>query len=143
MTHTAFPKWFSLVVLLLGTASAPARGQAPRADGMLHLLSGDSIELVQTGPFRLATGVTGLGFQYHPFIEVKDSPQLKQLATHIWHWLQPQLDRTSPPPFVVLWATTGRANPPPGLRRLHNYNHVLERRADGQWYFAGDSVPVH
>ena len=136
------PNWLSLSILLLGSASATASGQVQGPDGRLHLQSGDSVELVQSGPIRLATGVTGLAVQYHPFIEVKDSPELKQLAVRLWRWLQPQLDSANPPPFVVLMATTGRANPAPGIRQLQNFNHVVERRADRNWYFTGDSVPI-
>ena len=132
--------WLSVV--LLGVVANVAGGQVPSTSGLVHLLSGDSVELVQVAPFRLATGITGLGVQYHPFIEVQDSPELTQLATRLWRWLQPQLDSANPPPFVVLMATTGRANPPPGFRRLHNFNHVVERRPDGKWYFANDSVAV-
>src|SRR2546427_101899 len=125
---------FAVAVLVLGLAPGICRAQAPRADGMLRFASGDSVELITSGPIQLASGTTGLVLQYHPFVPVEESSQLKKIATQLWRWLRPKID-TNPPPFVVLTATTGRANPPPGLRKLQNYNYVVERRADGQWYF--------
>jgi len=132
---------FGLSYLLLVFTPTLSVGQTPRADGMLRLQSGDSVELIMSAPLRLATGVTGLGVQYHPFIAVTESPELKALATQLWRWLRPQID-SNPPPFVVLMATTGRAHPAPGVRQLQNFNYVVERRSDKKWYFSTDTLPL-
>jgi hypothetical protein len=130
----------ALSVALLVASNAVA--QSPRPDGILRFATGDSVEVVQSGPLRLATGETGLAFKYHPFVAVKESPRLKAVATQLWRWLKPQLDG-NPPPFVVLMATTARAHPATGVSTSNEFNYVLERRKDGKWYFGNDSLPAH
>src|SRR5207245_5245131 len=120
-----------LCCLLVALAPALSVAQAPRSDGMLRLQSGDSVELIKSGPFRLATGVTGMGVQYHPFLAVTESRQLKDLATQLWRWLRPKLD-TNPPPFVVLMATTDRAQPIPGVAQVETFHYVAQRRSAGK-----------
>jgi hypothetical protein len=98
--------------------------------------------MIMSGPIQLATGTRGLAVQYHPFIPVNESPQLRAIALDVWQWLRPQLDSTAPPPFVVFMATTARAQPAFGIQQNHQFNYVLERHDDGRWYLSGEAQAV-
>ena len=140
MKHRAI-RSSALAVVAVCSAALPSRAQTPRPDGLLQLASGDSVELISSGPVRLATGATGLLLQYHPFVPVRGSPELKAIALQVWRWLRPRIEG-NPPPFIVLSATTDRAHPASGYRRVQNFNYVVEHRADGKWYLVNDAEPL-
>jgi hypothetical protein len=125
-------------------ATAPSRGSAqaaaPTPGAILHFPSRDSVEFINAGPMYLATGQPGFIFAFHPFQALDDSTRLRALAGEIWRWLLPQLDST--PSFVVLQATSLRAHPTLGVQAGHGRNLVLERRADGKWYFVDETRPA-
>src|SRR3989442_14620749 len=132
MTEKSHLATIAYALGLLAAASAPVGAQDLAVGKVLRLPSGDSVEFVTTGPILFGDGTRGVVVQYHPFVPVEESPRLTSIATQLWRWLRPHID-SNPPPVVVLMATTGRAHSGPGVRLLHNFNHVIEHRADGNW----------
>ncbi len=132
------------LILFAVLATAPSRGgaqaAAPTPGAILHFPSRDSVEFISAGPMYLATGQPGFMIAFHPFQALDDSIRLRALAGEIWRWLRPQLDST--PSFVVLQATSARAHPTFGVQVAHGQNLVLERRADGKWYFVDETKPA-
>jgi len=132
------------LVLFAVLATAPSRGSAqaaaPTPGAILRFPPRDSVEFINAGPMDLATGQPGFMFAFHPFQALDDSNRLRALAGEIWHWLRPQLDTR--PSFVVLQATSARAHPTFGAQVAHGQNLVLERRADGKWYFVDETKPA-
>src|SRR2546427_11731425 len=97
-----------LVTALARAAAAQTDTLAPGT--LLHLPSRDSIEYIKSGPMYLATGERGLLFAFHPFFATEDTVKLRSVAGEVWTWLRAQVDSTRPS-FVVLQATTARAQP--------------------------------
>jgi len=133
------------VVLLAVLIAAPGRSVAGQKDSLaagaiLHFGS-DSVEFINAGPMYLATGEPGFLLAFHPFVPIEDTIKLRALAGAIWGWLRPQLD-TSPRSFIVLQATSQRAHPAFGIQGGHGRNLVLEKRADGKWYFLKETKPA-
>jgi hypothetical protein len=126
----------TLVLALHGCSRAEEPGTSDR---LVHMPSGDSIEVVGVGPAVVPDRPAGLLFTFHPFKPVTDTIGIQRLAAEVWRVrVRPQL--SSPPPdFVVLQATSRRAGPVVGLVQVVNYGVVLERRGDGQWYYISTS----
>jgi len=117
-------------------AQTPAQDSQP----LVRFASGDSVELIKSGPIYLATGQAGFLISFQPFVAIEDTLKLRVVAGEVWTWLRPHLD-SNPPPFAVLQATTARSRPTLGIQQAHGYNFVVERHADGKWYFVNETKP--
>jgi hypothetical protein len=96
---------------------------------------------VATGPIYEPQGDTGLMFQYHPFVPLQDTDYLRQLAIEVWKTVRPRAESLGVP-FVGLQATTRTSAMSPAQPPSVNYGFVIERHADGLWYFLSDSLPI-
>jgi len=82
----------------------------------------------------------GLQIEYNPYLSLDDTVALKREALALWSTLRPRIDSMNPP-FVVLRATT-RTPQVIGYQSVRNYGFVIERRADGKWYFLNAKEPI-
>ncbi len=121
------------MIAALSGCGAPA-GQT------VQLATGDSVRLLATGPAIVPNQKPGLLVEYNPFLSLDDTAALRREALGLWSALRPRVDSLNPP-FVVLRATTRRPQLI-GYQSVRNYGFVLERRADGRWYFLHESTPV-
>ncbi len=113
---------------------------APAAGQMMHLATGDSVRVLTTGPAIVPNQKPGLLVEYNPFLSLDDTSALRREALALWSVLRSRVDSLNPP-FVVLRATT-RQPQLIGYQSVRNYGFVLERRADGRWYFLHETTPV-
>lgn len=127
-------------LVLLGLYGCSPGEDRRASGGLVHLPSGDSIEVVGVGPAVVPGRPPGLLFTFHPFQPVSDTVRIRRLAEEIWRVrVKPQLP-LPPPGFVVLQATSRRAGPVVGVIQAVTYGVVLERREDGHWYYIGTST---
>ncbi len=112
---------------------------APRGE-VIHLASGDSVRVLTTGPAIVPNERPGLQIEYNPYLSLDDTVALKREALALWSALRPRIDSMNPP-FVVLRATT-RTPQVIGYQSVRNYGFVIERRADGKWYFLNAKEPI-
>jgi hypothetical protein len=110
---------------------------------IIHLSSGDSVLLVATGPILEPQGDTGMMYEYHPFIPLRDTLTLRMQAIDLWRIVREKAESLRVP-FVVLRATTRftelRGVPQPDT--VWNYGFVIEKRGDGLWHFLNSTEPV-
>ena len=81
-------------------------------------------------------------YEYHPYISLDDPARLRPQVLELWESVRPKAESLRAP-FVVLRATTRFTElPVPQPAIIHNYGFVLQKRANGLWYFLYDSVPI-
>ena len=137
-------RWLALlaIVAVPAACASPEKEVTGRlSDTVLHLENGDSVELQATVSAVVEGSPPGRMVIFHPFTDFSDIPRLRQTAIALFHYLQPGID-SAPPPFVVLRATNLPAAQRKGFYNIENYGFVLERHADGKWYFLHESDPL-
>lgn len=131
---------FKLLVAGLFTIQACTRAEErTRSNGIIHLPSGDSVEMVAIGEAVVPDRPPGLLITYHAFFPPEDTVRVQRVAAELWR-ARVKWQLSSPAPgFVVLQATSRRAGPTKQLERATTYGIVLERGEDGKWYYFGSS----
>jgi hypothetical protein len=117
---------------------AACGAQAPT---IVHLASGDSVAIISAGPAHVPNQPEGFQVRFYPYRPLDDTAQLRRQALELRSALRPQLDSTNAP-FVVLQATNQTPEPHVGIWHAVNYGFVLEKRADGKWYFLHGTIPI-
>ena len=109
---------------------------------VVRIASGDSVVFVATGPIFSPQGDTGLMYEYHPFISIRDTSRLRVQALDLWKMVRLKAESLSAP-FAVLRATTrfteDRRIPQPDT--IWNFGFVFERHSDGRWYILKSVEP--
>ena len=134
MPSNRVPVLFAAVVLSTSGCSHDS-AEKVKEQAVFHLPSGDSIEVVGIGPAVVPDRTAGLLFTFYPFVPIADTVRIRRVAAELWRVRVKSQLPAPPPSFVVLQATSRRAGPINGIARFENYGIVLERRADGNWYY--------
>ena len=108
----------------------------------VRLFNGDSVEYQLTLPAVIAGQPQGRMYVYYPFRDLSDSARLRKIALGVFQHFWGEIE-SSPPPFVVLRAVNLPTAQRKGFYDMRQYGFVIDRRADGHWYFLGESEPVH
>jgi hypothetical protein len=128
----------SIAALACGCRRAEPAG-AVRA----HLESGDSVELVGWSTAVVPGEPDGLLLAYRPFTPMQDTAKLRQTAVALWHaYARPVAERRG-----VSWVVLQAQSPPARgavwpVTKNSSYGVVLDRAADGSWYFHKSGLPV-
>jgi hypothetical protein len=136
-------QYLRLLSLILTIGCRPDIHYFTGRQPMVRLASGDSIRFVATGPVIEPGGDTGWMYEYHPFFSLDDSIRLHTQVLELWKLVRPRAESLRVP-FVVLRATTRFTElPVTQPTAVRNFGFVLQKRANGLWYFLYDSVPVN
>ena len=129
-----------LAVVVLASACERAQPVRPL---IVRLESGDSVELVGWSRAVVPNEPEGLLLGYRPFASMEDTLGLQRIAVALWRTYARTLAEQSEVSWVVLQArsrpATGAAAP---VVTNSTYGVVLDRGADGKWYFHRSGQPV-
>jgi hypothetical protein len=136
-----------LVALMIG-APAPLVAQGgelilgPLSDSVVHLSSGDSVEVQSSGPAIVPNQPAGLLITYHPYFPLGDTARVRVVAVALFQFLLPRIK--APPPFVVLRAVNLSAaeRNRGGLYSGKAFGIVLARHDDGRRYDLHGTSPA-
>ena len=130
-----------------GRAAEAARAALPDnvtayghlSDTVVHLASGDSVELQASGPAVVADGAPGLLVTYFPFAGLADTVHVGRNAVELFAALRPSIGAA---PFVALRAVDVRAGARrrAGAYQMNTFGVVLER-CGGGWCRGGAPIP--
>ena len=104
--------------------------------------SGDSVLFVATGPIYDPAGDTGLMYEYHPYIPIQDTAQLRVQALKLWKLVQSKADSLGVS-FAVLRATTRFTELP--VRQpdtIYNFGFGFQKWRDGQWHYIENAAQI-
>jgi hypothetical protein len=148
---------FTVIIWLVAAGATPACADRPDtrrvpasgyvteythlSDSVVHLPTGDSIELQATGPVEVPDKPLGVMITYHPFFPIGDTARVKSNALALFRAVRARAAGT-PPPFVVLRAVSRRAAERRGVYQQQAFGVVLEQRSDGRWYLLGERDPI-
>jgi hypothetical protein len=139
---------YFLATLGLSAALAPAAlaqsgstREGPLWDRIVHLPSGDSVQVQSSIPAVVPNAPTGLLLTFHPFFPLTDSARVRAVAVALFQGMLAHTD-TALPPFVVLRAVDKSSAERIGAYRMSAFGVVLERHADGVWYFLNETKPA-
>jgi hypothetical protein len=122
----------AFVVMALAAGCKP---NAPVRPLRVHLEAGDSVEVAGWYTAVVPDRSQGLLLGYHPFIPMQDTLGLRRIAVALWHAYARPVAEEHGVDWVVLQSQSWpdpRAVVPTTRK---TYGVVLERRADGNWYF--------
>jgi hypothetical protein len=130
-------------LLVLAILVSGCKRAQPAAPLTVHLQSGDSVEILGWSAAVVPGEPQGLLLGYRPFTPMEDTVQLRRTAIALWHTYaraEAEQRRTT---WIVLRA---QSQPERGVglpvATSFTYGVVLDRRADGNWYFHRSGLPV-
>lgn len=119
-----------ILTMILGAGCRPSVGE-----GIAHLPSGDSVQLLEQSAAVVPGEPSGLLIGYHPFVPLEDTVRMQQIAVEVWHAIAQDEVEERGATWVVLQARSAPVSGiAPGMKMVATYGVVLERRADGRWY---------
>jgi hypothetical protein len=120
-----------------GGRVASAERQAAR---IVHLPTGDSVEIQASGPVVVPNKPIGLIVEYHPFFDIGDTARVYAVALALFGTIEPGL--THNPPWVVLKAVDRSAAERRGVHMVRSFGVVLQHGADSLWYRLHDAAEI-
>ena len=132
--HRRLTRSLLAIALLATCASRPLRAQA-----FLHLSATDSVRILATELVHVPGQPPGLVIDYAATNGLADTALLKRRAIAILRAESPHLDSLHLG-NVVVRAVDKASDSTLFHRKL--YGFVLQRRADGSWYFLRDRTPA-
>jgi len=129
-----------LLVLLAAAACATPQGEVfgRLQTDTLRLFNGDSVELQARLPAVVEGSPPGRMYMYYPFRDLSDTVRLRRIALGVFMKIWPEVE-SQPPAFLVMRAVNLATAQRKGRYNIVNYGFVIDRRADGHWYFLGGS----
>ena len=103
-----------------------------------RLSTGDSVEILDITAVTLEDGRRGRLVEFHPFVSIRDTLRLRKIVIALWPVIKPRLG-IEDIEFVAMRATTRRRGVV-GVVTFDAYGFAAQRRRDGNWYLAGDTL---
>ena len=138
----------SLLLLFAASCSAEREPSGSRVPGsrqnaavIVHLPTGDSVEVHSSRPAIVPDKPPGLVVEYHPFFALSDTARVYAVALALFSTIEPRL--APKPPWIALKAVDRSAaeRSRGGFYTMRSFGVVLDHGADGLWYRLHETTP--